>query len=170
MHHNMRTFEYAEISEFCRQAENDWFKQQELYSSISIYAQTDQDEISDLWFQGSITVYGPKKEWTGVMSETNKPEYKIVPGYVNASSWSAGDHNSMKRDASSTHQEMLHRMKMMELALIQLNKRNELCLEWEDLENPFHLALYYKAELSKYQERERTQIKEQAEKKSRRNR
>jgi hypothetical protein len=130
-----------DLRRYQREVAEQWFAVQPLYASITVRSDTNSDEIRDEWFNGSITVYGPHREFDyaaqRAAGDITKACYRIQPGYVNASSWSAGTGNA---SAAATRQELQHRMKMMEMAVSCLNRRNELCLEWEVVENPFEKA------------------------------
>lgn len=139
-----------------------WFVTVPLYESISVQSYPTHDEIRDEWFNGSITVYAPKRDvdWhasTGL----DKFKYKIVPGYINASSWQAGSNDV---PTQQVQQELQHRLWMMGLAIDCLNARNQLCLEWEPVQNPMRQVLYLQEQLDRYVERERVEIQKQNEK------
>jgi len=111
-----------------------WFKTLPYYTSITVRSEIDYDEIRDEHFGGSITVYGPRRECDWEKTREQQTDiYKIVPGYIGGSSWQAGQHGTSAED---TKQELAHRMKMMEIAIRQLNRRNQLCLDWKEAENP----------------------------------
>jgi hypothetical protein len=117
-----------------------WFRTQADNCSVVVFRSEDRDEIRDIYYGGSITVYGPKRQpdWQA-SREQDKQVYKIVPGQINASSWTAGCGDS-ESSVFHTTRELKHRMRMMQIALDLLNKRNELCLEWDAVESPWHLA------------------------------
>ena len=150
-----------------------WFAQRQMFESIEVVSTVGFDEIRDEWFNGSITVYGPSRQidWEATKSLEKKcdgcvaglahqcearPVYKIVPGYINASSWQAGTSGSSVLDVQ---QELRHRLRMMEIAITCLNQRNVTCLEWVDMENPMATLLAVQSQLARYQEREREETK-----------
>ena len=99
-------------------------------------------------------MYGPERDWMDGK--------RIVPGYLNASSWSAGKHGAT---VAHVRQEMEHRLKMMEIALELLNEYNQVVLDWETIENPFRTHEYEKNELERYRAEAKRQ-REEANKKA----
>lgn len=162
---------HEKMVRFVRAIEADWFETTPLYASINIRHNSDDDEIRDQWFGGTINVYGPKREmdWEATraikdsekVADPFKAVYRIVPGYINASSWEAGNYNST---TASTRREMLHRMQMMAIAIELLNKKNQVCLDWEDIDNPFKLVISQAEELKRYRDAEKVRREQEAKK------
>lgn len=124
--------------EYVSKAEETWFRSQPEGCSITVQHGDNRDEISDQYFSGSITVYGPARDidWEASRN-TGKNIFKITPGHINSSTWSVGGQGC---DAWMTARELNHRLRMMAIAVELLNKRNQLCLDWENFESPFQLA------------------------------
>lgn len=146
--------------EFISRQIDTWFCQQPDGCSIFTTHSDTSDEVRDAYYYGTITVYGPSRQPDFEASRAaNKQVYKIVPGYINASSWCAG---SGTADVFHTTRELKHRLRMMQMALDLLNKRNELCLEWERVESPWELA----EECKRRREQEKNQLAQQQEAKA----
>lgn len=153
-----------ERASFITQGIAKWFAQRPMFESIEVTTAFDRDEISDHWFNGSITVYGPKREADFEASRGLEDfKYKIVPGYINASSWQAGSHDCTVLEVQ---QELQHRLRMMEMAIACLNQRNQVCLEWGEVANPMFKVREQERALNVYREREREQIKKEQDRKA----
>jgi uncharacterized small protein (DUF1192 family) len=107
-------------------------------ATITVTVRDSSAEVSDAWFGGSITVYRPSREYNFNYREgSSDPEYIIAPGYMNASSWSAGHSNAMSRTVRSVQRELQNRHRMLAIATELLNQYNAVILEWERVENPY---------------------------------
>lgn len=139
-------------------AENVWKMSLAVYESIFQEMRDDRTEIRDEIFGGTITVYRPHREY---YCRDEKPI--IRSGYINASSWEAG--NSRTEDPNHARQEMMHRMRMMEIALELINRYNEVLPDWQMVEDPFQNARHLEEEVVRYRAIERQRFAEDKAKK-----
>ena len=139
----------------------EWERKQEPLASITVNQSDSNTEIRCERFGGSITVYRPRRTYAWDDVDNRKP--KIIPGYLNASSWQAGNGRENATSAD-TRAELLVRLRMMEIAVDHLNRYNEVVLDWEPVENPFWEARQLKVTVEEYRRRER-QAREEADRK-----
>jgi hypothetical protein len=102
--------------------------------AITIREATGSIDIGHRELGGTIHVYRPERDRFGDGTV-------IKPGWINASSWSAG---TGRRDMTveDVHIEMMIRLRMMDIALDRLNAYNSVLLDWTDISSPFEDAAY----------------------------
>jgi len=124
-----------ELKRLVDEKAEEWAFNLPLFETITVDYAEKQVEIRDEYFNGSITVYGPSRRMDYAKTRLEGRDcYRITPGYVSASSWCAGTHDCT---IEYVQREMLHRQRMMELAMHELNRLNELVLDWQYLREPF---------------------------------
>lgn len=146
-----------ELQQFVRDAVEKWVLASELHSSIVIRRERSV-EIADAYYGSSITVYPPERDhdWS-----SGEKKIRIKPAYINASTWSTGP-QSVEHVQRRTQQYL----KMVEIAIDEQNRMNQVVVDWPDMISPFDQARWDHDEVLRYREAEKQKRDAEAQKKA----